>query len=196
LVERAVVFAVDGGLAAVDVGEGTGACQHRFGGVSGANGRGHIRVFLGQAFIVFGHFDVVEGGFGSPGAVEAELGDGELFDEADFGGSGGAVFVHIFGKDEGKSFWIFAGEGDVGCGESVAEGVAGRDFLAHGGDGSAGFGAVAAGGFFLGFGPGAWAARDLGCCGWVVRLAGHGKVLSGWRMRGPRFLVKWAGFVR
>ena len=108
----------------MDVSERSGAGKAGFERISGADGFCEVRVGLGEPFVVEVHLDVVDGGFGGPGAVDAPLGEGDLFDEIGFSGPFGAVFGHIVGEDFIKGVGILVAEGEVRGGESVTEGVA------------------------------------------------------------------------
>jgi hypothetical protein len=101
---------------------------------------------------VSSHGLVEEGGFDGGVAAETPLGGDDLFDEVEFDGVGGLEALEVGLVEEVEVVGAFVVEEEVLVGaEAVGGVVAGGDGFAFRGNGSLGFGAVAAGGFALFF---------------------------------------------
>ena len=110
----------------------------------------------------------------TPDAFLAPVVDGHLLDEQVFDGGLGLEFVAESLQERGELFAGFAFE-DYGFGEeSVAETVAGGFAFAFGCGGSAGVGAVGAGGGFLFFGFVDWFVDAYGVLFISMCVRGHG----------------------
>jgi hypothetical protein len=90
------------------------------------------------------HVAIKGGLLNSPDAELAPAGGGHGFDQHGFGLGGGLVFLHERGEQGAKAGPAFLFEDDGAGEESMAECVAGGVFLALGGGGAQGAGAIGA----------------------------------------------------
>jgi hypothetical protein len=151
LVTIAVVLAGEAGFVAMEGADGGSAGVEVFHGVVGAGRHGATGEF-GSCFGLF--FDLVGEAYGghAPDADLTPFADDHFLDHEQFAFGAGLEFGDLAGEEAVEGFGGFAGDEDGVGQEAVADVGLGGAFFAFRGDGTAGDGAVGAGGFDLCFG--------------------------------------------
>ncbi len=144
--ESAVDGSGEADFVAVEQGEGWGVVAEGFEGEGGASGFVNEFELLIDTGALPGRFEIEEGGFEGPDALEAPAGDDDLVDQVGLELVGRDELVDVGLAEAFESLSGFVLEDDDAGAESVGDGVAGRPGASFGCFGPAGLGSIGAGG--------------------------------------------------